>query len=152
MCPQRSQENHPSPSPRRGPGPLVWASLAGVLVAGVAAALILAVDVSRPSPETGGSPPAASPRGAASGVVGGTPDPSGEQRSEFLARLDGIAPWLVAEEERTFTRARATCLEIVQGQPETQVVSNAQERFTDVTRHQAGQIVIAVRAWCAGGS
>ncbi|MEV0593573.1 DUF732 domain-containing protein [Nonomuraea cavernae] len=147
MGPQRSQERRSSASRRLRRGPLAWASLTGVLVAGVAATLILALDVSPPFSGTGGRLP-----GAASGVVSGTPDPNEEQWSEFLARLDGIAPWLVAEEPRTLTRARATCLEIVQGVPETELVSNVQERFTDVTRHQAGQIVTAVRAWCAEGS
>ncbi|MCA2187683.1 DUF732 domain-containing protein [Nonomuraea cavernae] len=147
MGPQRSPEHRSSTSRRLRRGPLVWVSLTGIVVAGVAAALILALGTAPPFSGTSDRLP-----GAASGMVSGTPDPSGEQWSEFLARLDGIAPWLVAEEPRTLTRARATCLELVQGVPETEVVSNAQERFTDVTRHQAGQIVTAVRAWCAKGS
>lgn len=85
-------------------------------------------------------------------------EPTPGQRARFLARIGAIAPWLASEEDRTLTRARATCDDIrrgdqgdqlVSGDQEDRLVSDAQERFTDVTAGQAAAIVEAVRSWCA---
>lgn len=76
-------------------------------------------------------------------------EPTPEQRARFLARIGAIAPWLASEEVRTLNRARATCDDIQRGDPDDQLVSDAQERFTDVTAGQAAEIVEAVRSWCA---
>ncbi|WP_162795272.1 DUF732 domain-containing protein, partial [Nonomuraea lactucae] len=88
------------------------------------------------------------PAAARAGPPGEEPIPAGERRSRFLARLGAIAPWLAEEERRTLSRARATCRDIVAGNPGGQLVSDAQERFTDVTYEQAAEIVEAVREWC----
>ncbi|NUW42808.1 DUF732 domain-containing protein [Nonomuraea rhodomycinica] len=76
------------------------------------------------------------------------PSPDAGQRTAFLHRLEGIAPWLAPEEGAALSRARATCRDIRQGKPPGELVSDAQERFTDVTRRQAAEIVEAVQEWC----
>ncbi|GAA2316052.1 hypothetical protein GCM10010149_80140 [Nonomuraea roseoviolacea subsp. roseoviolacea] len=76
------------------------------------------------------------------------PSPDPGRRAAFLHRLEGIAPWLVPEEGTAMRRSRATCRDIRQGKSPDELVSDAQERFTDVTRQQAGEIVEAVREWC----
>ncbi|WP_336205191.1 DUF732 domain-containing protein [Nonomuraea sp. LPB2021202275-12-8] len=156
-----------APAGSRKPGP-VTSALIGAGVTALLGAGGLAASTLAPSPDaappatsiaqgagslTDAPPPDAltatsSPAGGAQSMAG-VPTPTREQRSAYLARLTGIAPWLVAEEGRSVPRARGTCSDIVRGRPDTEVIQNAQERFTDVTAGEAARIVQAVRRWCA---
>ncbi|MDR8410970.1 DUF732 domain-containing protein [Nonomuraea sp. 3-1Str] len=75
------------------------------------------------------------------------PETAGPDQA-YLHRLERIAPWLAPEEGAALSRARATCRDILDGKPGEELVSDAQERFTDVTREQAAEIVDAVKEWC----
>ncbi|MFG3442055.1 hypothetical protein ACGF0J_32835 [Nonomuraea sp. NPDC047897] len=100
----------------------------------------------------------ASSGGSVTGSPGGSPahgddeagsrEPRPEQQARFLTRLGAIAPWLASEADRSLSRARATCDDIRRGVPDGRLVSDAQERFTDVAAGQAAEIVQAVRDWC----
>ncbi|MEV0201835.1 DUF732 domain-containing protein [Nonomuraea sp. NPDC050691] len=130
-------------------------ALAGTaLVGGVSVALVVAGLVASEGPQP--LPPrnaghAAMQAPLAAGDGSGPmrePSPGPGQRAAFLDRLEDIAPWLVPEEGTAMSRARATCLDIRRGKPGRELVSDAQERFTDVTRQQAADIVEAVQEWC----
>ncbi|MBB6349303.1 hypothetical protein FHU36_005848 [Nonomuraea muscovyensis] len=133
---------------------------AALVTAGIAAAVAGAAGVAGRVPGDVLSSSGGSVSGSVGESVGGVPGslthgearaepPAPGQRVEFLARLGLIAPWLAAEKDRSLIRARATCDDIRRGRPDGQLVSDAQERFTDVTAGQAAEIVEAVRRWCA---
>jgi hypothetical protein len=131
------------------------AVVAAVLVAAASVAVVSLVSVAARVPDelrtSSGGSAAGSLAGNGAGAVGGgqAPQPTAEQQARFLARLDAVAPWLVPQERRRLTRARATCADIRRGEPTGRLVSDAQERFTDVSADQAAEIVEAVKEWCA---
>ncbi|MEU8105370.1 DUF732 domain-containing protein [Nonomuraea muscovyensis] len=144
------------PGPPEGPPRRRGLMTAALVTAGIAAAVAGAAGVAGRVP----GDVLSSSGGSVGGSVGGVPGslthgetraepPAPGQRVEFLARLGLIAPWLAAEKDRSLIRARATCDDIRRGRPDGQLVSDAQERFTDVTAGQAAEIVEAVRRWCA---
>ncbi|MEV0145724.1 MULTISPECIES: DUF732 domain-containing protein [unclassified Nonomuraea] len=118
------------------------------LVAGVSVVLVVTSLVTAGGPAS--LPPGNAGHAALLPPAGGELPPGlgAEPDRAFLRRLERIAPWLAPEEDAALSRARATCRDIVAGKPGEELVSDAQERFTDVTREQAARIVEAVREWC----
>ncbi|NUW30901.1 DUF732 domain-containing protein [Nonomuraea sp. SMC257] len=152
--PQTSLPSPPGPAQGRPGGRRVLALTGTALVGGVSVALVVAGLLSPGAPEplpSWNAQHAAMPPPAAGEDVPGParqPSPDPGQRAAFLHRLEGIAPWLAPEEGAAMSRARATCRDILRGESPGRLVSDAQERFTDVTRQQAAEIVEAVREWC----
>jgi Protein of unknown function (DUF732) len=72
-----------------------------------------------------------------------------QSQTAFLVGLSQLDSHLVANPDRSLSRARNVCLDIQGGKPESTVVSNARDRFSDdvvaLSPEQAAEVVRLAR-------
>ncbi|MFE0631553.1 hypothetical protein ACFW3D_31935 [Streptomyces sp. NPDC058864] len=147
------------PAPKKG-GKGKW------IAGGIAGFVILGAIASNNSEDTSSAKPdkpaavkptskAAVPKSPEAPSVPSVPKPNTAQAKALIATLYNIEPGLAAKEDRAVSRSRNVCLDILNGQSNDKVASNAEDRFeggtvSTLSKKQVAQIVSAVKATFCG--